>query len=151
MNSKVFNTIWYRFWPFFSKFQVPQSNTRVQSIVVFKLSRMKVSCPWWRELVPISSVVSLVLVSWPDSTNSRQYTWNGDWAKLSICQRCELFPSLLKIESVFWLNMVSYYWHLNIRNRESQSHDLNLAWNQAKDHPPKTGLLRSWCERSFKN
>ena len=30
---------------------VPASNTRVQLTVLFKLSRMKVSCPWWRELV----------------------------------------------------------------------------------------------------
>ena len=30
---------------------VPPSNTRVQLTVLFKLSKPKVSCPWWRELV----------------------------------------------------------------------------------------------------
>ena len=48
-------------------------------IAVCKSWRTKDSCPWWRELVPMSSVVLLVLVSWPVSTNSKRSTSPGDW------------------------------------------------------------------------
>jgi len=41
---------------------VPPSNTRVQWTVLFKLSRVKVSCPWWRELVSWIIVYGLTYV-----------------------------------------------------------------------------------------
>ena len=53
---------------------VPPSSTRAPSTAVCRSSRTKASCPWWRELVPTSSVVLLALVSWLVSTSSRKST-----------------------------------------------------------------------------
>ena len=55
------------------------SSFRDPLIAVCKSWRTKDSCPWWRELVPMSSVVLLVLVSWPVSTNSKRSTSPGGW------------------------------------------------------------------------
>ena len=56
-----------------------QWNTRVPLIAPSRFWRMKASCPWWRVLELISSVVWLELVSWLVLTVCRLRALHDSW------------------------------------------------------------------------